>query len=572
MVMPRYQRRGVAISAMPAVSTIGLQEAARTSQTLASAMDRMSSFVMKQAAQEAEVKGREYGALNAPTQQQIEDAVMSGKDVSEILPGDQSTIFGRAARTYALSGLSSEMEISARQSIGQYQTQYEKGQISLAQLELGIESVVSEHTDVLKRVSPLAAQQYSASMGVLGNSTYLDAAKKEAANQKNSFEIIASDDINTIIRNAETIIRAGDTTDESGVVTTIEQKIETQRQILKIRAEALGDVELYETKSKQLDEAVLNAKIGVVMDEVIKNPTKAFAVFNNKSTFEDKDVQRVFDRMSNQERRTLFTQIQDAETKRLGVLQAQESALERERVKQSEDLQSQFTKAFLGGADSREEARAILDNLKKVDLKAYESKLIVFETEAGMDSVSVVRELRQMSNNNQLTQENIDKQFSKGKLSIATYSTFMKDLENQRNQKYTRAISWLKGDRGLPDQVIANMSSIQRQADQEVAEVKNDLIEALEADPSINPLDFVKKKVQDIIREKGDIADRVLRQNAERTLSGIRTTQRNPNMTASEALELLEGPRGAVIIPRDMTRELKIRELKVLAEIEATNP
>ena len=308
------------------------------------------------------------------------------------------------------------------------------------------------------------------------------------------------------------------------------------------------------------------------MDEVIKNPTKAFAVFNNKSTFEDKDVQRVFDRMSNQERRTLFTQIQDAETKRLGVLQAQESALERERVKQSEDLQSQFTKAFLGGADSREEARAILDNLKKVDLKAYESKLIVFETEAGMDSVSVVRELRQMSNNNQLTQENIDKQFSKGKLSIATYSTFMKDLENQRNQKYTRAISWLKGDRGLPDQVIANMSSIQRQADQEVAEVKNDLIEALEADPSINPLDFVKKKVQDIIREKGDIADRVLRQNAERTLSGIRTTQRNPNMTASEALELLEGPRGAVIIPRDMTRELKIRELKVLAEIEATNP
>ena len=152
--MPRYERAGIQVSSMPSVTTIGMQEAARTSQTLATAMARMANFAFKQAATQAEIQGREYGAINAPTQQQLEDAIAAGEDVQKIVPGDDKTIFGRAAKGSALDSISVAMELDARKTIADIQAKYEAGTITFDELETELTSIVQSHTRTLKSVSP----------------------------------------------------------------------------------------------------------------------------------------------------------------------------------------------------------------------------------------------------------------------------------------------------------------------------------------------------------------------------------------------------------------------------------
>jgi len=68
---------------------------------LASSLDRLSSFFLNQAADKARIEGAEYGAENAPTPQQINEAYASGEELE--LPGDDTTVYGRSVRKAALA-------------------------------------------------------------------------------------------------------------------------------------------------------------------------------------------------------------------------------------------------------------------------------------------------------------------------------------------------------------------------------------------------------------------------------------------------------------------------------------
>jgi len=68
---------------------------------LASSLDRLSSFFLNQAADKARIEGAEYGAENAPTPEQINEAYASGEELE--LPGDDTTVYGRSVRKAALA-------------------------------------------------------------------------------------------------------------------------------------------------------------------------------------------------------------------------------------------------------------------------------------------------------------------------------------------------------------------------------------------------------------------------------------------------------------------------------------
>jgi len=278
MVMPRYQRAGVRMSGAPQITTVALQESARTSQTLAQSLDRLASFAFSQAEMEAQVKGAEYGALNAPSQQQIEDAIAAGQDVTQIVPGDTSTVFGRAARATALDGLLTDFEISARQEIVSLQTAFENKEIDLDTMQSNLATLVQEQSDIVRRISPEAATKLSASLGVVSNSAYLAAAKDAAKEARIDQEIRYRAGVDLYIRNAEAIVRAGPTISEDGTEITIDQKINTLREQIATAAQEIDDVEFYEAKIGELNEAVAQAKIGVVMDEALVNPEFAVKV------------------------------------------------------------------------------------------------------------------------------------------------------------------------------------------------------------------------------------------------------------------------------------------------------
>ena len=542
--MPRYRKLGVAVSAMPTVSTIGLQQAARTSESLAQAMDRISGFAFKRAAEQAEVEGREYGALNAPTQQQLKDAMARGEDIEKMVPGDKTTIFGRAARQYGLEQITSQMEMQGRKSVAQYQSAYEQGAISLDQLELGLETVVKQQSDLLRQISPLASQKYSATMGVLSNSAFLAAAKKEAASQKADAEIQSRNDMDNIIAQTETIIRGGDTVDEeAGIILTVEQKLQILEEGLVAAAQDIDDPEFYQTKYKEFQEAIKQAKINIVMDVAKGDLGKSLMRVRKGQGFEDEDAQKVYAEMTNDEKRELEKSIEAAFRDELSLETALEQKKERVRQELSEQLSAEFTTHLLNG--KRDKAGEVLQELRKHDGSAYETKAKVLATEPGIDKTSVITTLRRLSLSNKLTQQDIDSAFIAGDMSNATYKEFMSDLENQRNQKYNKAVDFLRSSRGLPDRTLVNFSSVQRKADQEVATIKTDLIDAIDSGDQLaldNPLQWVKNAIKDLEDEQGSAADVAKRQAADRVLAELRALTRNNTLDAAGAIRYLQDP------------------------------
>jgi len=533
MLMPRYQRAGARIAAMPEVTTVGLQEAARTSATLSQNLDRLANFAFRQAEVEAQIKGAEYGALNAPTQQQLDDAIAAGEDVTKIVPGDTATVFGRAARKSALSALSTEFEIETRKAIVGLQTSYENKEIGLEQLESGMSALVAEQTDILRRISPQAATQFSASVGLVSNAAYLSAAKDAAKEARIDQEIRFRDGVNLYIRNAEAIVRAGATVGEDGTVVTVDQKIDALREQIAIAAQEIDDPEFYEAKIGELDKAIVDAKVGVVMDEALLYPEHAMKVIYGDGKFEDAEVQATFDTMNADEKRQLISQIQSAQSTKFSLESAADAKRTRERGERSNVLQAEFTAAIL--SDDRVTAQSVLDQLEAVDPAAYESKLEVFSTDAGVNDRDTVTTLRRLSLANKLTQRDVDNAFSVGKLDMSTYKEFMNDLESQRNQTYNKAIDWLKSNRGVPEGTLLNFNVVQQAADREVAQIKVELLEALNEDPSIDPFKFVKDKVAELEAEAGDLGNSALRQQAFKLGETLRSQM--PGASAQELFD-----------------------------------
>ena len=540
--MPRYRKIGVGVSQMPTVSTVGLQQASRTSQSLAQAMDRIAGFAFKQAAQQAEIEGREYGALNAPTPQQIKDAMARGEDVEQLVPGDKSTIFGRAARQYGLDKITTQMEMQGRKSVTEYQAAYESGDISLDQLELGLETVVSQHSTLLKQISPIAAQKYSATMGVVSNSAFLAAAKKEAARNRADQEILSRNSMDTIIGQTETIIRGGDTLDaESGTLITVQDKLRILEQGLVAAAQDIDDPEFYQTKYKEFQEAIKQAKINIVMDVAKQNPGQALLQVRKGKGFDDPEAQEVYANMTNDEKRELQKSIEAAYRDELSLESAEETRKERQRKEDSAKISAEITSLMLDG--DRSGATAKLEELRKVDPDAYEAKAKVLATEPGINDPDAIVTLRRLSLINKLTEQDIDNVYTQGKMDNATYKEFMSDLENQRNQKYNKAVDFLRSNRGLPDRTIINFSATQRKADQEVAQIKSDLIEAIDSGDQLaldNPLQWIKNAIKTLEDEQGDAANVATRQAAEGVLSELRALTRNPDMDAAAAIRYLQ--------------------------------
>lgn len=567
MVMPRYQRAGIRIAGMPQVSTAGLRASAQANEALARNLDRVANFAFREAGVQAEQEGIEYGALNAPSQQQLEDAIAAGQDPSELVPGKDSTIFGRAARRSALDSMATQFEIEARKEIVEMQSQFEREEIGLADLESGLSSLLSQQSEVLRQVSPQAAQKFTASLGVVTNSAYLSAAKTQAQRDQNDYEIQIRGSMDAIVRNAETIVRAGPTISEDGTVITVNEKINLLRDELGVAAQEVDDPALYQAKLNELNEAVTQAKIGVVMDEALFRPARAMRILYGDGSFEDAEVQATFESMDARERRLLFEEVNTALADKDARDARAEQKIEREAARKSEQLQAQFTAALL--ADDDELANEILTELEDVDPSAWEQKTEVFNSSPGTDSQDTVIYLRRLSLNGRLTQSQIDTAMTNGDLTLSTYKTFMTDLEQQRNQRYNRAIDWLRAARGVPEGSVLNFNDIQRAADREVAQIKSALLDAIIDDPSIDPYEFVKQEVERLEQEGSAATNVALRNEAFEKAEELRALLKNPNASAAELVQTLQ--ENDDFYPNEQRRNHFIENLApILIEIEGS--
>jgi len=207
-----------------------------------------------------------------------------------------------------------------------------------------------------------------------------------------------------------------------------------------------------------------------------------------------------------------------------------------------------------------------LDTLRDVDPSAWERKTMVLTTDPGIDKAEVVTNLRRRSLNSDLTLQDVDEAYNEGNLSQATYNTFLKDLKHQKKANYSKAIEYLRSERGVPEGTYVNFGPVQQTADNEVAQIRADLILALDNEPNLDPLEFVKKEIANLVEEKGSTANAALRQQASRLAAELRI--KLPGASAQELLDQLQS--NPEIYPNPRKRRNAVENLlPVLIEIEA---
>ena len=481
---------------MPQVTTVGLQEAARTTQTLTQNLDRLANFAFRQAEVEAQVKGAEYGALNAPTQQQLDDAIAAGEDVTQIVPGDTSTVFGRAARATALDAITTQFEAEARKAIVGLQTEFENENISLDEMGASMQDFLATQTDIMRRISPQAATKFSASVGIVTNSAYLAAAKEQAKRDRADYEIQLRSDIDVIIRNAETVVKGGATVEDDGPLQEIEPKLDTLRQQIAKEAMLLNDPTLYQTKINEFNQRVSEAKINVVLEDAMTTPGKALQVASGVGVFDDAQVQNVYESMSPPERLSLFEQLQSALSNKFTLEGKQEAAKEKAISKTIVAKRIELFEARTRGTE--EDVDRVLAEIREIDESEYLSLESAIYTEGSIDNAEVVDDLNNLVLNNDLTYKDIDAARSNGQISSNTHAVFNQKLDALRDERFNSAMETVKLELGHPPKGIYNLTDPDREAVRKINRIELELRRAKENNPDMDMDAFVEQKIRDV--------------------------------------------------------------------------
>jgi hypothetical protein len=156
-----------------AVGQVAARGAAQTGQ----ALDRMTSFFLQQTEQQAQIRGEEYGALHAPTREQLKDA-MEGKDDID-LPGGNFTVADRAARKAALAITSDNLQHLAQARITEIVLDAYKTQKDPTDLATDVDAVIAGYGDILDKNAPTLALNFRAKMGMYAHQKYESYAKSQ---------------------------------------------------------------------------------------------------------------------------------------------------------------------------------------------------------------------------------------------------------------------------------------------------------------------------------------------------------------------------------------------------------
>ena len=173
---PTYQRRGAQLR-MPTFQDAVGQVAARGAAQKAQDLGRMTQFFLQQTQQQAEIAGAEYGALHAPTQQQLKDAMENKGDID--LPGGKYTVSGRAARQAALAITSDNLQHLAQTRITEIVLDAYKTQKNPTDLATEVDAVIAGYGDILDKNAPTLALNFRAKMGMYAHREYEGYAKSQ---------------------------------------------------------------------------------------------------------------------------------------------------------------------------------------------------------------------------------------------------------------------------------------------------------------------------------------------------------------------------------------------------------
>lgn len=490
MVMPRYQRRGIGIAGMPAVSTVGLQEAARTSQTLASALDRVSGFALKQAAQQAKIEGAEFGALNTPTLDEIKTKGQAA------LPGDKATIYGQAAREQALAGVLTRFEMEANSQITELRVQLANEEIDAEGFREKLQALNAGLSGTLATVDPSAANELRKAIQTTGNASYLTALAKEQEMLRKDMEVLAEvrmrelvdgieGQINPII---EDIVAAGDTVGPDGKTISIDEKIEDiiLPQLQRMSLE-LSDPEFYSKYADKVRQKISEAKVNIVVETITEDTLNMLEddELDQERSFEDKpQIQAIYKALSSDERKAVRDQVDAFVDEKYRNQDAELVREEKARAKKILDTSIAIYQAI--DSDDEQQIETLIAAMSRLDPdKARSWEKVASAGGATADDIDFVQTLNVEMTNGRMTVFRLNKALTDNLITRDTYDSMFSRFSAMTDKRYGQGKRYLKNAIGYPEYDSIAMGPVQRTAVRDLAALENEYL-ALKQDALSN--------------------------------------------------------------------------------------
>ena len=165
----------VKATGVPSVSISGggqLQEVqAKGWSDLSTRMDQMSDWAFKIAGKQAEAKGLAYGAANAPTIEQIEQAKRVGKPIEIVGNPTSFSIYEQAAYAGSMAVIEDRYELAGRRKLTEIMADAAQDPgVDPNELLRRLDEAVGAYSENLNLISPTSAAKVESSLGVLANS------------------------------------------------------------------------------------------------------------------------------------------------------------------------------------------------------------------------------------------------------------------------------------------------------------------------------------------------------------------------------------------------------------------
>ena len=450
------------ITRIPRVDFTDQRVQAQGLSQLSSSLQRMSSFFLQQSADKARIEGAEYGAANAPTPQQINEAYESGQELE--LPGDKNTVYGRSVRKAALAIADDEMTAIASNRMSNLaqvfdialndETMTDERRAQLAadngvddfspqSFATALDTINAGYASVLDENAPSVARKFRAQAAITANSKYnkyLEAyVKKENQRLENSF-----------LQAHETIFSVesiGDLLTGQGGVDAIKRKRQEQT------TKSVTFLEGSEIKTFQdgMDATQKTAAMQVLTDATFAQPDPVGIIsdvqenrLGGKTPIGVRNSVQLLKSMgmSNTE---IAQELRQMQTEMVNFEENEQAAVNAKAEAALPQLEADVRRAMVAGDDETfKTAIEALNRNNPAKASEMEKEFAEAGNQRTVSDPKVVNELTRMGF--RLSFGDVEKATLAGALSIKDQQKFLNDANKFENEEFAETVKYMRGE------------------------------------------------------------------------------------------------------------------------------
>ena len=502
----RYESKGLALK-MPTVDFTFEKNRSNNLSNLSSNLDRMAQTFYSNAVQTAKIEGAEYGALNAPTEQQLLDASESNTELDFV--GNKDSVFGRYARTATLEATSDRLTLMAKQSISSIILKGKMNGTDPSEVAKELDSVTSGLSDVLDNESPVTAKKFKATLGIYSNSEYKTYASKYITDKQAELKTTWTQNFDSTVNvNLPKLIEAGITTKiptdiKDGKTVSVYKQVVTTKEVLQTIKDKLLSTRPVGTtapeilaRSKQFDDQVLQSAKDIVNEAVFKNedPYKMLSLIkNNKLDKLPLSVRSAFSVVGGEDKNLLKKVAQDAyddSIKEIETKISHQNILRQENIRIVE-INASTALLNSNSAQAVKDYQKETDLMLKLDIKKYKEmrdllkenptlSYAPYSSGATFDKVS--RKFDEL--NVDLTQSELNKYLLDKKLSKDDFDKFTEKLSSRSDKEFNRALTDARSRLKVPVSILGNSAVMKSWQFNTLKNIEEGMYRARRTDPA----------------------------------------------------------------------------------------